>query len=319
MLQRFMLLPIFCMATFIALPSTGLAQKRKPVRAKAPKFDDKEFDGIFFSDVRTVLKGELPKSQQQLNALAGNAGTAPGESGTSSDSADPMAWHKLISPESLEDHVKSSKLRLGKIVTTPTAFAGGGFNSARREFSLQALLFAIIEIYPNDDVRFKKSAPVARELFARAAANSKVGSIQSFNEAKQRMADLGDMVNGSTLAGDAKSETDWSELMDRTPLMQLLEWGNDENLAKLVASEEQFKANKEQVRSFAELVAVLGKTSLQEEMPDADDEDYAAFVKTMIEHTQQVTLAVETDNADMARKAAAQIGQSCQACHDDYR
>ncbi|MEC8557914.1 MAG: hypothetical protein VXZ82_23155, partial [Planctomycetota bacterium] len=88
MAQRFILLPIFCVVALIAMQSSLLAQKRKPVRAKAPKFDDKEFDGIFFSDVRTVLKGELPKSQQQLAALAGNSGTTAGESGTSSDSAD---------------------------------------------------------------------------------------------------------------------------------------------------------------------------------------------------------------------------------------
>ncbi len=164
-------------------------------------------------------------------------------------------------------------MRLDQLITTPAAFAGGGFQQARKEFSLQALLFAIIEAYPGD-VRWKSSAAVAREAFASAAANTKVGSRQVYDEAKKRLADLGELMNGAQLPGDARSEIEWSMLIDRVPLMQLLEWAEKEGVATYSASESQFKAHPEELRRFAELIAVLGKASIAAEMPDADDDDY---------------------------------------------
>ena len=150
-------------------------------------------------------------------------------------------------------------------------------------------------------------------------ANTKVGSIQSYQESKQRILDLGELLNGSRLPGEAKTETNWSNLMDRAPLMQLLKWAHNENLTKMAASEKEFASNKDSLRSYAELVSILGKISLAEDMPDATDDDYQAFVRMMVEHSQQVVMAVANDNADMARKAAGQLGQSCQDCHDNFR
>ena len=61
------------------------------------------------------------------------------------------------------------------------------------------------------------------------------------------------------------------------------------------------------------------KASLAEEMPDATDTDYQGFATQMIEQAKQITLAVETSNPALARQAAAQLGQSCQDCHDNFR
>lgn len=305
-------------ALFVALPiilsHNALAQKRKPPRAKPPEFKQSEFDSVFFKDPRSTLKGELPTSKI-TEAAAPQTGTAT-ESATESD--DPLAWQNLVSPESLEDLIKGAKLRLDRIITTPAAFSGGGFVVARREFSLLAVLFAIIEDYPKE-VRWKSSSPLARELMARMAANAKVGSIQSYNEAKKRMLDLGDLLNGSKLVGEAKTETDWSNLMDRTPLMQLLKWGQQDYINKHVASETNFKSNLSELKNYAEMVAVLGKISLAEDMPDATDDDYKGFAQDMIEQARQIAFAVETENAELARTSAGKLGQSCSNCHDNFR
>lgn len=298
----------------ILLPALAQAQNRRPPRAKPPKFDKSEFDSVFFEDPKSTLKGELPNSQVKDSASPENTSSE----GTDSASDDPLAWQNLASPESLEDLIKGTKLRLDRIITTPAAFSGGGFVVARREFSLLAVLFAIIEDYPKD-VRWKASSPVARELMARMAANAKVGSIQSYNEAKKRMLDLGDLLNGSKLAGEAKTETDWSNLMDRTPLMQLLKWSQQDYINKHVASEANFKSNLGELKGYAEMVAILGKISLQEDMPDATDDDYKVFAQDMIKQAKQIAFAVETENAELARTAAGKLGQSCSNCHDNFR
>lgn len=298
-------------------PSIVLGQSnRKPPRVKPPKLDSGTADSVFFDDIKSLLKGELPSSQSKITRPAPS--DQPGESGESPGSEDPRAWNKLVSPTSLEDLIKGSKLRLEKIVTTPTAFAGGGFAVARKEFSLLALLFAIIEKHP-DDVRWKESASIAREVMTRSAANTKVGSIQSYQEAKKRLLDLGDLVNGTKLVGESRSEIDWSNLIDRTPLMQLLEWAEEEHVARYSASESEFASNKDALLRYSEMIAILGKATLQEDMPDANDEDYQELANKMIDHALQIRLAVETDNAAMARQAAGSLGQSCTNCHDDFR
>ena len=294
--------------------SLAQAQKRKPPRAKPPTFSEADFDSVFFKDPKGTLKGELPTSKVSNSVAQKPLDTQAGD--TSSN--DPMAWQNLVSPESLEDLIKGTKLRLDRIITTPAAFSGGGFVEARKEFSLLAVLFAIIEDYPKE-VRWKESSPYARELMARMAANAKVGSIQTYNEAKKRMLDLRDLLNGSKLAGEAKSETDWSNLMDRSPLMQLLKWGQQDFINKQVASESAFKSNASELKGYAEMVAVLGKISLQEDMPDATDDDYKGFAEDMIKQARQIAFAVDSEDAELARSAAGKLGQSCSNCHDNFR
>jgi hypothetical protein len=302
----------------LGLPS-AFAQ-RKPERVEAPKFTSGQLNSIFFSDAAGQLKGQRPTSQVApkpvVNSASALANSSRASTGNAADS-DPNAWHNLISPTALEDLIKGSKLRLDKTITTPAAFAGGGFAVARKEFSMQALLFAIIETYPGE-VRWKSSAPVARELLSRVAANTKVGSVQVHDEAKKRLLDLGDLTNGSQLSGKASSEVNWSTLIDHAPAMQLLEWAQKENIAPDVASPEMFAKNKDALQHYAELVAVLGRVLTVEEMPYAEEKEYVSLARAMIEQAQQVRLAAKTDNADLARQAAAKLGQCCNNCHSSY-
>lgn len=286
---------------------------RKPTRVAPPIFEAAQFEDLFFDDPTRVLQGNLPGPTSAQAAPKEAVAPSPAPAPQNSD-----GWNQLISPNSLEDLVKGSKLRLDRIVTTPAAFKGGGYNDARREYSLQAVLFAIIEAYPGE-VRWQNSAATARELFARVAANTKIGSDQVYQEAKQRQLDLSDLIGGTALTTAARSEVDWSNLIDRAPLMQLLEWSHEENLSKLVANPREFQDNLDAVQRYAELIAVLGKVALAEEMPDAGDSEYAGYAQEMIDQARQVVLAVQTKNPDLARQASSQIGQSCATCHDSYR
>ncbi|GIW97640.1 MAG: hypothetical protein KatS3mg111_0973 [Pirellulaceae bacterium] len=291
-----------------------------PIRIRPPQFDASRFQGIFYADVAEQLRGELPTEQARQMAIAPGAGepSSSPDGGEPTGNEDPFGWKKLIEPVVLEDLVKETKLRLDREITTPAAFSGGGFQVARREFSLLALLFAIIEHYPGE-VRWKADAALARQRLTRAAANTKVGSIQTYREAKERLQDLDDLIRGSSLVGNAEGETDWSNLIDRVPVMQLLEWAYQQELSKLVANEASFTANADAVRRYAELVAVLGRILLAEDMPDATDADYQQFTEEMIEHARQVRLAVDIGNAEQARIEAAAIGQSCSSCHENFR
>ncbi len=328
---------IFCwplaIGTLACCGVTAFAQpSRRPVRVEAPSFTPQQFDGIFYPAPTRQLQGTPPlPSSQNASQAANQVGNSPNSSavtqpgmtaGTAAtEGADPDHWRQTISPTSLEDLIKAGKLRLDKLLTTPTAFRGGGFVDARTEFSLQALLFAIIEKYPGE-VRWKNSAAEARRRMTRVAANTKVGSDQVFAEAKARLLDLDDLIGGTALTGraeDGEGDVNWSTLIDRVPLMKLLEWAQDKNLNQLVANESQFQENTDAALRYAELIQVLAQIMLAEEMPDASDGDYTEMAHAMRDAAQQVALAAQTGNAELARSASGQIGQACIRCHDSFR
>ena len=306
----------------ISMPGLLAQRARKTQRAQPPQFTGKEFSGTFFEDVTSQLQGARPSGPMAARAPAstGPAGTANTSNSApekSQAAATGDTWTKLISGSTIEDIVKNSKLRLDALVANQNKFAGG-YVEVRREFSLQALMFAVIEQYPGE-VRWKRSAALAREAFIRVAASSKVTSPQAFKEAKQRVQDLSELLSGNNLDGSAAAELDWSGVIDRVPLMQLLDWAQQGHINNFSSSKENFDRQKEELKRFSQLVAVLGKAAIMKDMPDADDAQYQAFGQQMIEQAQQIVLAVETDNADLARKAAGQMGQSCAKCHDDFR
>src|SRR5690606_11712664 len=127
----------------------------------------------------------------------------------------------IVSATTVEDMVKGHKLQVDQNVTTPTDFAGKGYKVASRDFSILAMLFAIAGEY-DCDVRWKKDAPAARDVFARTAANAKVGTPQVYQEAKLRKEELADLLNGSSPYGGKESEVaaPWKDVCGRSPLMQ---------------------------------------------------------------------------------------------------
>ena len=319
--STWVLIPVMASMIGIAyLDSFGQAPKRKPTRAKAPQFDSKTADGIYFADVKKQLQGDLPKA----GTLAANnpvkAGAVSGSSpGNATEAANSKPWNNSISSSSIEDLIKGAKLRLDTIVVSQAKFIGGGFKDARREFTLLASLFGIIEQYPNQ-VRWKDSATLARMHMVRVAASSKVGSPEAFKEAKKRVQELADLVSGGSIKeNEPIEELNWGDAIDRVPIMLILEWGLREHLVKHCANPKEFEENSEEVLKFAELIATLGEVLLQKGMTDQGDPEYVKFSKAMIEQAQATVQGVKLNSQENAREATALINQACDNCHNTYR
>ncbi|HAC92924.1 MAG TPA: hypothetical protein DCF63_20175, partial [Planctomycetaceae bacterium] len=292
-------------------------------------FTPGQFDGIFFPDVSQALKGPRPKSDSdQLSknpsTIAANpdqpANDSAGEmaSGDAGGSKQLIDWKSLISAQSLEDLIKETKLRLDKIVTTPTAFAGGGFAEARKEFSLLAALFSIVHQYPQP-VRWQKSAKATSTLMSRVATNTKVGSRQVFDEARLRMQDLEQLLIGSALSSAEATESQAGNLIDIVPLMQLVDRSYSQAIKPFSANESEFKKNASELERNSQLVAVLAHLALAKGMPNAEDDTFVQLANEMLQSAKQVAFAAESQQAQLARTAAGKLGQSCVQCHENYR
>ncbi len=306
------------------------AQSNKlPKRAKPPQFEQADLAGVFFKDLDTVLSGDSTKlpwneerwlsSQQEAKELSANQNDDNRLSLSDSAPSDSVAdWRKLISSSSLEDLIKEAKQRVDRSITTPSAFAGGGFQEARKEFSLLSLLFAIIEKYP-DDVRWKLDAATARLTMNRVAANTKVGSRQVFDEAKKRKSDLESLLSGVSLPAEPASEIVWENLIDLGPLMQLLGMAYEQRVSQNAANDSQFARNPDDLRRYSELIAVLSTAATFEGMPYSDDDQFRGYARELTQLAREMVEAVDGKDPQGARRISGQIGQSCQRCHESFR
>ena len=320
----------------LACPFVAAQQlKRRPPRAKPPVLKESDFDGVFFADVKKQLQGDRPVPGSIANAPASNGSgtTQSGEkegvndstgssttTATEGNATGEYAWVTRMSTESIEAFVKGAKSNLDKIVSTPAKFASGAYEESRREFTLLALMFAAIEKYPTE-VRWKKSAAVARHRFAKAAAASKVGSSQAFQEAKSTLQDLGDMLNGGQMPGEAAAddEANWAEAIDRSIAMQIMENGLREHLMTGISNAAEFSDKAEQLQQHVEFLAIAGEVLKLPGMPDADDKEYVKWCDQMVQNALAVSEAIKTKQLDGARSGIGLIDQTCTKCHEGYR
>ena len=290
-------------------------------RAQPPKFGKAE--GDFFADAFAEgLVGPRPANlgRPAAAAVAGGAAAPDSSQGSGAAGIPSSGWSGLISATTIEDEVKALKLQVDQNVTTPSDFAGKGYKLARRDFSVLAMLFGIAGEF-DTDVRWKKDAPAARDVFARTAANAKVGTSQVFQEAKLRRDELADLVSGSSpFAGkEAEAKATWKDVCNRAPLMQHLEAIWEPRLKPLLADKGQFNASSERIVRDAEMIAAIGQVLSKEGMVDADDEDYQAFCNRLRDGAKAIVEGVKLKNFDAAAAGSGIITRSCTDCHENYR
>jgi hypothetical protein len=324
---NFTIMRRFFLIAISVLPAIALAQTKAPKvykRAQPPKFTKPD---PFYADAfKEALVGDRPANLGSPASIARSANEGPiqGRSASEGPGGDSTiqssaGWSRLISATTIEDAIKSLKLQIDKQITTASDFAKN-HNVARRDYTVVATLFAIAGQY-DGDVRWKKDAPAARDVFARSAANFKVGTAQAYAEAKERKAELNELLSGSSPFGgkEAEAKPDWGKVAGRAPLMQYLESAWEPKLKASLADKGQFTAASDKILREAELFAAIGEVLAQEGMEDADAEEYRAFCHQLRDGAKQIIDAVKLKNYDQAAAGSTTIGKACTECHENYR
>lgn len=298
-------------------PPRPKPERAKPERAKPPVWNDRA-KSAFFDDPRQALVGDRPNYGSP--PAAGAAPDSPSPGGNEpAPSGSVFAWSKIISPEAIEDEVKTVAKGVDESVVNPQQYAGGGYKAGQDHFSMLAVLFAIVGEY-DGDVRWKRHAIAAREEFAAAGFGSRVGSIQAFNQAKLAKEDLANVIAGQTLQGkEGEAKAAWDKVAYRPPLMRRLKIAQEERLNGWTASAGEFKKRADQILHEAQIVAALAEVITRDGYEFADDDGYVAFCRDLKKSALDVVDAVKQNNPDNARSAMGAMGKSCTACHDDYR
>jgi hypothetical protein len=321
--MRKVILCLITVAGFLGATFCSYAQKPKPPvrRAQPPKF---ESNGDFYTNAFSEgLSGTRPADIGKPVALA-TSNAAAGSSGNAAmpatGSAGSGAWATIISATALENEIKSQKLGADKAISTPTDFTSNGYKYTRREFTIAAMVFAIIAEY-DGEVRFKKEALTARDTFARTASNSKVGTTGVYNEAKLRKQDLTDLLDGQSIEikADIEPKANWVQICDRNELMKRLDINNEPKVKAWTSSKGEFTANLEALQQEAEIFNAIGHVLLKDGMESADDDTYKGYAKILQQGAADLVKACKDKDHDSASKAASVISQSCDKCHGDFR
>lgn len=298
----------------LALSLGPVAWAAPPRRARPPQFPPSVQDA-FFPDARQQLVGPRPQTGAAKAAPAAPSNTELAETVDSTA----QGWSKLITAEVLEDEIKACQIQLAAAVQTPLKFKGGAYQQARQHFNLLATLFAITAEY-DGDVRWKREAAAMRDRLSRAGANCKVGTDQTFQEAKARLEDLDGLVRGSALADAAgAAEFAWPAMADRQQLMKRLEVAVEEDLSRWTAQAPDFSRHLERASHDAQLVAALAEVIMQAGYDSADDETYRQHATAMQQAAIQVRDAAQQTNYDQARAAVGEIKKACGNCHEGFR
>ena len=294
-------------------------KSKKVTRVKRPQFTEKDWDGIYFEDLfRDGLVGSRPARLQPGENSGNPSQIANSDSQNQANQDGEFAWSKFVSGSTIEDEVKSIQKRLALDVTTPVKFKSE-YSKAHQSFSTLSMLFGIIREY-DADVRWKRYASEAQISFERAAANSRVGTIQAYESCKRRKGDLEEMVRGGNFeANETPPEIlDWSVVINRAPMMKRLQASRDA-LKLLSANEKVFTEGIDKAFHESEIVAAMAQTLMRENMEDAEDSGYLAFAKAMSDAAIESRQACENQDYEAASKAINQIDQSCNNCHDEWK
>lgn len=294
----------------------------KTKRAKRPATVPRPA-GVFFENaLEQGLNGPRPANfgkPPTHDASNDSRSSSPSSEENDSPSTSKGEWAAVIRGSTLEDELKAIEKRMAEALQTLGHFKGQGYLQLQKDFHTAAILFGIIEAY-DGEVRWQRDARSMRDAMALSASHARVASDQVFREAKQRHAELQDLIRGAGLADRAApSENGWAEIADRRAIMQRLESSVQQQLAPWVASSQEFRKHQAEIAHQAEVTAALARVLTLDGMTDAGSDDYDAWSKQLESAATAMARAAQDDQYPAAREAHGQATKSCTECHGVYR
>jgi len=298
-----------------------------PKRANPPPQYDSSVKELFPEDAFKELKGPRPNFGGGAAAASSNSATNLGTNSTGTNSPGPVIaggandWTKLIDGAVIEAEIKTQLGLVTEDIKSLSTFKGGGYKRSRNSYSVLAAMFGIIAEY-SGEVRFKKDALAAREVFGRVSMNLKTGTDQAYNESKLRAEDLAKLLRGESLETPPNIEptAKWNEkVANRPPLMQRLKLATEERLNKATADAGSLGKSGAEAMHEAQIVAAIAAAIQRDGYGDADGDDYRGFAGSLRQGAVDLANAAKSKNYAAARGAIGVINKSCDSCHAVYR
>ncbi len=286
----------------------------RPTRAEPPGSWDPATEKLFQGDPFQAVRGSRPEKNTAIPSASESTVPQRGASGL-------VPWPKLISEATITDEIKNLQPEVAQNVRRPGTFKAGGNRKVEKQFAVIAAMFGIVAEY-GEPIRWQAVSSGARDAFARAAANAKVGSQNAYQESRTRFEDLEELIRGGTVEFETtKSEESgvWSRLIERRLLMQRIERADKERIKPWIANESEFKQNRESLLHEGEMIAALAEIFYQKEYEFYDDDDFVAYCQQLQKQAQELARAIKNQNLPAVQKLYGEISKTCSACHEGYK
>ncbi len=284
--------------------------RRDPGRVPPPKWTQETLDA-FLPDARRVLAvdgGRRVTPPSKPSPSAGVQRDRPGD-----------GWSRRIMPETLEDEIKASMIRLEKVLSSAPRFKSGGFRDAQRLFHLLAVWFAVIEQH-DAETRWTGQAASVSQRMAAAARQCAHATDAAYRVAQKGQWELSDLIRGSRRQTTTPNGLpDWESLSPRTALMQRLEEAWQERLRPWLADASQFRGRRGEVMHEAQIASVLARVIQSDGYAYAEEAEYADLAQQLETAARRLTDAARNGDYDEARQAGARMSRTCSQCHDGFR
>ncbi|HEY1066917.1 MAG TPA: hypothetical protein VGE52_12430 [Pirellulales bacterium] len=307
-----------------AIAGAVAAQSRRREEPRAvPRFGP-EVNKVFFPDAAKELGP---------GGLDDPAGAAPGATSVASSgrktsptpsapapaapAGEGGAWSTVVSPETLEDEIKTLASEIANSTKAKGKFKSSGYKDAEVQFANLAVLFGVVAAY-DGEVRWKAQAGAARTLAAKVGFLCKQGSDESYDAAKNEGETLTALVRGDKVEleeGDG-STPPWPSVAELGPLMKRLDKAL-EVVKPMAADKAAFDADPAKFAREAGLISMIGRVIQDAEYnPEAEYKNFAAAMESAAGLAVQ---AGKQKQYDAAREAIGRIDKACNDCHGQFK
>ena len=227
-------------------------------------------------------------------------------------------WASIISAEDIQSEIKKIKNEL-----TDSLSAIGKYNAHYKEIAMEgAVLSALagIAIVHPEKVSWKEHAAHVRDIANEMAKKSKGLGQKPFDDTKKEFVKLEGLLSGNPPPGlgEAVADIPFSEVASRRGIMQRIQI-NFDYLKANFQTEAKLEKGQDDAAHAAAVTAALTKVISTEGYDSADEDEYKAFVKSMVDGN--LTLAKAARDKDFATFSDinGKMGKYCTECHTAYQ
>ena len=227
-------------------------------------------------------------------------------------------WASIISAEDIQTEIKKIRNEL-----TQNLSAIGKYNAHYKEIAMEGAVLAAlagIAIVHPEKVSWKDHAPHVRDVAAEMAKKSKGLGQKPFDETKKEFEKLEGLLSGNPPPDLPESVADipFSEVASRRGIMQRLQVSSDFLRANF-QTEAKLGQGQDEAAQAASVVAAISKVIGTEGYGSADEEEYQAFVKLMVDSNLTMMKAARDKDFNVFSEANGKVIKYCNDCHQAYQ
>ena len=274
---------------------------------------------VFFDDPLAVVSDSskvapAPGATQPVKPAETPSSPTPTTTTTAGGAAD---WQTFIPMEQLQEETKRIRNHLTGALQSQGTY-NGNYQELQADGAMIAAVAGIVSQH-SEDVSWKPNSRFVRDFGLELTESSKALGKADYTKSQAAADKIIAVLDGNLPAdaGDPAPARPFGETANRWGLMKRIEKAN-EWLRSEINTESKFKSEIEKVQKEATWIAVLGTVVTDPSYDYADEEDYKAFAKKLIDGANEAAAAAKDQSYPKFTEGINKVQKVCSECHTSY-